>query len=268
MDLGLFTGVLRRSRFLVLAGLVVACAAAVFAMARVEVVNGHPRLVYRNPQLYQSTVQVLVTQRGFPEGRSVFNTSPTPLSSGRVERPAFADPTRFQSLALVYSQLIMGNVERVRVFGPGKPPRYEAIFATPMAAPGGGNGFLPIVVITGVAPSPVKAAAVADKAATTFSTYLVQRQNQTSVALSDRVILDRIAGPLKPTVYLPRKKTRAIFAFALILILTITAAFMRENVSNRRAAAAEETTFGDPSLDDPASPPDTGQHGTALAHDL
>jgi capsular polysaccharide biosynthesis protein len=240
MDFGLFAGVLWRSRLVVLAGLLIACAAAVFAMARVEIQGGHPRLVYRDPVVYQSTVQMLVSQPGFPEGRSVFNTTPITLPSGRVDNPTFADPSRFTELASLYSQLIMGNVEAERVFGSLKPPRYEAIIASPMAAPGGNGAVLPVIQITGVAPSPTKAVALADRAATSFSKYLAERQNATGVTESDRVIIDRFAGPLRPTVYLPRKKTRSIFAFVLILMLTVTVVFIREKARNRRAAEANE----------------------------
>ena len=239
MDFGLFAGVLWRSRLVVLAGLLIACAAAVFAMARVEI-QGGPRLVYRDPVVYQSTVQMLVSQPGFPEGRSVFNTTPITLPSGRVDNPTFADPSRFTELASLYSQLIMGNVESERVFGTLKPPQHEAIIASPMAAPGGNGAVLPVIQITGVAPSPRKAVALADRAATSFSKYLAERQKATGVTESDRVIIDRFAGPLRPTVYLPRKKTRAIFAFVLILMLTVTVVFVREKARNRRAAEADE----------------------------
>lgn len=246
MDFGLFASVLWRSRILVLAGLLIACAAAVFAMARVEIKGGHPQLAYRDPVVYQSTVQMLVTQPGFPEGRSVFNTTPITLPSGHVDNPTFADPSRFTELASLYSQLIMGNVESQRVFGSLKPPQYEAIIASPMAAPGGNGAVLPVIQITGVAPSPSKAVALANRAATSFSVYLAQRQKATGVAESDRVIIDRFAGPLRPSVYLPRKKTRSIFAFVLILMLTVTVVFIREKARNRRASAEadEEETPG------------------------
>src|SRR5262245_7910711 len=275
MDLGLFAGVLWRSRFMVLAGVIVAFLAAVFAMARVDLAQGRPQLVYRNPVLYQSNVQLLVTQKGFPDGRSVFNTTPTTLPSGRTEQPAFADPSRFTGLAVIYSQLIMGNEERQRVFGTGKPPVNETILASPMAGPQG-SGFLPIIQVTGVAPSPIKAMALADRAASSFSRYLVQRQKQTGVAEADRVILDRIAGPMNPQIYLPRKKVRAIFVFVLVLMLTIAAAFFGENIRNRRAAAQQASA---PTVDLPlkgqvevplhgqAERSGAGAHGTALARD-
>jgi len=274
MDLGLFAGVLWRSRFMVLLGFVLACLAAVFATARVEMANGKPQLVYRKPVLYQSNVQLLVTQKGFPDGRSVFNSTPTTLPSGRVEQPAFADPSRFTGLALIYSQLIVGNQELERVFGKGKPPENEGILASPLAGPNG-SGFLPIIQITGIASTPLRAMAVADKAATSFTTYLVNRQTRTGVADSDRVILDRIAGPQRPSIYLPRKKTRAIFAFVLILMLTIAAAFFRENLRKRRAAAGEEPEEGTltgpvefpPPLGGQAERSGSGAHGAALAHD-
>jgi hypothetical protein len=268
MDLALFTSVLWRSRWLVLAGLACACVFAVLAMARVEIVGGVPHLVYRDPLLYQSSVRMLVTQRGFPEGRTVFNTSPTMLPSGSTQTPTFADPSRFTELAVLYSQLIMGDDQRIRAFGGAKQPLYEDIVASPMPAPGGGGGFLPIIEITGIAPSPTKAMALADRAATTFSGYLAQRQARTQVAESDRVILDRIAEPLPPAVYLPRKRAPAILVFALLLMLTVAAVFIRENVRGRRLAVveAEAPPLG-PSLSGRSGLSDSGRSDAALARD-
>lgn len=265
MDLALFANVLWRSRLVVLAGFLIACAAAVFAIARVEINRNHPRLVYRDPVVYQSTVQMLVTQPGFPEGRSVFNTTPITLPSGQVDNPTFADPSRFTELAALYSQLVMGNVESQRVFGSLKPPHHEAIIASPMTAPGGTSGVLPVIQITGVAPSPTKAVALANRAATSFSKYLAERQKATGVAESDRVIIDRFAGPLRPTVYLPRKKTGAIFVFVLILMLTVTAVFIREKARIRRTAAEtaeEETADVEQLLHQQAEPVDSRKLGS------
>lgn len=224
MDLGLFIQVLWRSRLLVLAGFVAACALAVFALARPAIVNGGPTLVYRDPVVYQSSVQMLVTQQGY---RGEPSTDP-----------------RFTDLAALYSQLIMGNAELQRVFGTTKPPLYENLMAAPMPAPNGQPGFLPIIQITGIGPSPAKAKDYADRAAITFSSYLAQRQSAARVAKPRRVVLERVAGPLKPTVYLPRKKTRAIFAFVVVLMLTIGAAFLRENARNRRGPLVDVEASG------------------------
>jgi len=212
MDLGLFGQVLWRSRLLVLAGFVAACLLAVFALARPEIVDGRPTLRYRAPVVYQSTVQLLVTKEGFGGAPST-------------------DPT-YADLAALYSQLIMGSDELQRVFGSPKPPLYENVLAAPLPAPNGQPGFLPIIQITGIGPSPTRAKAIADRAATTFS--------RARVTDGRHVVLDRVAGPLKPTVYLPRKKSRAIFVFAIVLMLTIAAAFLRENRRKRTADVEAE----------------------------
>lgn len=230
MDLALFAKVLWRSRLLVLFGVVAACALGVLSMARVDFKHGRPELHYRNPALYESTVQVLVTQHGFPEGRTVFSTTPTTLPSGRVVQPPFADPSRFAALAVLYAQIVSGNTIQRMVFGP-KPKGLVVGTATP--APGGG-GFLPVVQISGVAQSPRDAMRAADTATTDFSRYLNHQQALTHTPIAQRVILRPIAGPLRPTVYQSRKKTRAIFAVALVLMLTIVAAFARENLRRRR----------------------------------
>lgn len=268
MDLALLGGVLWRSRVLVIVGLLLACVAAVLSMAKLTIVGGKPQLVYRTQVLYQSNVQLHVTQPGFPDGRSVFNTSPTTLPSGRTELPKFADPDRFVGLAVIYSQLIMGNDERARVFGVRRPPRNEAILAAPMPAPGGTGQFLPIIQITGIAPSPLDAMRLADRAAQSFSDYLSQRQNQTHVADAERVTLDRIAGPLAPSVYLPRKKLRSIAVFLLLAMLTIAAAFVRENLRVKRSDREEARARAvDLPVASQAERSASVQHGSALARE-
>src|SRR4051794_22403069 len=109
MDLGLLIGVLWRSKFMVIFGLVAAVALAVFAMAKPEMRNGRPTLAYRQHILYSGDVTMLVTQAGFPEGRTVYQTSPTATASGQVVLPQFADPSRFSDLALLYAQLAMSD---------------------------------------------------------------------------------------------------------------------------------------------------------------
>jgi hypothetical protein len=224
MDLRLLAEVLWRSRTLVLIGVGAAFGLALFSLVRPAVVDGRPTLVYRSPALYQSAVQLLVTQRGFPEGRS-------------VEQRGFADPSRFAGLATLYAQLVMGNEEQLRIFGPTRPQN-QGVIASALPAPGGTGGFLPILQITGVAPSRHGAMKLADRAATSFTAYLSRRQAATGVQKSDRVLLERVAGPLKPTVYLVRKPIRPIFVFMLVMMLTVAAAFIRENLRGRRGATA------------------------------
>ncbi len=65
--------------------------------------------------------------------------------------------------------------------------------------------------------------------------------------------------------YLPRKKTRAIFAFVLILMLTATAVFVREKARNRRAAAEEgerEASDGEQLLSQQTEPSDPRKLGS------
>src|SRR4051794_5108233 len=174
MDLALFARVLWRSKYLVATGLVAACVLGILGMAKVSFAGGF-KLTYRQPVVYSSDVQLLVTQAGFPEGRTVFNTAPATSASGHVILPKFADPTRFTNLAVLYSQLMVGTQAQEDIFGSLRPPANERVLAAPVPAPGGAIGLLPVIQITGIGPSRAKAVYLAERAAATFTRSLIRR---------------------------------------------------------------------------------------------
>jgi hypothetical protein len=250
MDIGLYVKVLWRARLLVAAGLFAACVLAFLSLVSISFRGSHPVFHYRSSILYSSTVQELVTQPGFTEGRSVFDTSPTTLPSGQTLLPQFADPSRFSDLAVLYSQLVMGNAVYKLVFG-NTIPSDRLILASPMAGPNG-NGTLPVLQITAVAPSDTGAMALADRAARAFATYLATQQAAAATPQGQRVSLQRIAGPLRPQVFKGRKSIAAIFLFLLVLSITVAAAFIRENFRTRKEA---EESLGDEVEPAPMSAP-------------
>jgi len=102
VDLDLYARVLWRHRFLVLGGVALACALAVFSIARVTWEDGRPRLQYRSGEVWESGSRVQVTTPGFPEG------------SGQV------DVVRLSSVAEVYAGLATSDevMEILRKTGP------------------------------------------------------------------------------------------------------------------------------------------------------
>lgn len=221
MDLNLFARVIWRWRYLVAVGFILALAVSIFAVARPEIKNGRPTLAYRDPILSQSSVELLVTQSGFPEGTVAGNSAST-------------NQTDFSGLAVLYAQLVEGNAVQTKIFGPTLHPS-GLVIAEPLQAPGGTGAYLPVLVITGVKASPRGAYLLADKAARAFTNYLVGQQQSTGTPANQRVILKRVLGPTVPKVYKARKITKSIFAFVLILLLTIGAAFVLENMRKQRA---------------------------------
>jgi hypothetical protein len=241
VDLGLLAGVLWRSKFLVVFGLLVACALAVLAMAKPELRDGRPTLVYRQQMLYQRDVTLLVTQVGFPEGRTVYQVSPTTSPSGSTVLPKFAEPSRFADLAVLYAELAMSDrVQRaiLQDAATADPPIPGGVVAAPVPSPSGA-GFLPLLRLNGISTSPERATQLAQRASAVFTRYLERQQQASHIPAQERVQLVQLATSPKATVYQGRKSVRAIFAFLLVIMLTIAAAFIRENLRQRRPAGAD-----------------------------
>lgn len=240
MDLGLLAGVLWRSKYIVVAGLLAACVLAVLTLAKPAVRDGRPTLVYRQHVIYQRDVTLLVTQVGFPEGRTVYDTSPTTAPSGRTIMPAFADPARFSDLAVLYAELAMSDaVQRAILPDParGQSSAGDAVLAEAVPSPSG-VGFLPLLRLSGISTSPADATRLAQRAATVFTRYLERQQEASGTPARQRVELQQLSTSPAPTVYQGRKSIRAIFAFFLLAMLTIAAAFIRENLRQRRTPRA------------------------------
>jgi hypothetical protein len=240
VDLGLLAGVLWRSKFMVLFGLLAACALAVLAMAKPEMHNGRPTLVYRQQVLYERDITLLVTQVGFPEGRTVYQASPTTSPKGRTILPKFADPSRFADLAVLYAELAMSdNVQRaiLQDSAGATPPVPGAVLAAAVPNPSG-VGYLPLLRLTGISTSPAEATQLAQRASTVFTQYLERQQKSAGTPVGQRVELAQLSTSPIPTVYQGRKSVRSIFAFFLLAMLTIAAAFIRENLRQRKAASA------------------------------
>lgn len=259
MDLNLFARVLWRSRLLVVFGFLLAVVVATYAVARPTTKGGLPTLTWRDPVLSQSSVELLVTQRGFPEGRSsVGSTSGSNQSN-------YTDPSRFSDLSVLYAQLVAGNAVQRRIFGPTTRPS-GLVFAEPLQAPGG-SGYLPVLVITGVTSSPAGAAALADRSARSFTNYLVEQQQSTGTPASQRVLLERVLGPTRPRIYQARKMTKSIFAFVVLLLLTVGAAFVRENIRKQQQQQALVETGGEsasvPRAVEPVEPVEPAETPTA-----
>ena len=67
MDLGLYFRVLWRFRFLVALGLL-----AAFALAALSLFSVSPSgVTYRQSEVWSASAKILVSQEGFPEGRSI-----------------------------------------------------------------------------------------------------------------------------------------------------------------------------------------------------
>lgn len=228
MDLRLYARVLWRFKFLVLVGIIAAGALAVLSYARVSFAGGRPTLTYRHAVTYGSAETLLVTQQGFPEGRSTFPFTVTkygPISS-------FADPTRFSSLADFYAYL--ANSDAVGALAARKVGHDAGVFtASPVISHVGNDVAEPLLQIQGLATSPSAAVLYARAGSASFREYLAAQQAKAGVPRSQRVLVTVLNGAAGAAVVVPRKKTLPIVVFTAVLAATLALALILENLRPR-----------------------------------
>lgn len=203
MDIRLFVGVVRRFRYVVAAGVVLACVAAFLSFVKI----GPHGFAYRQTELYSSTARLLVT---------------SPAANGQ-------DPA---SLAVIYSQyatsdeVIKAAIRRSHVRGTLQGDS-GYVNSTSTA--------LPTVTVSGIAPNPVNASIIANAGVIALKRFINQQQAAAGIPPTDRAYLSALnqAIPFTATVMTPRSKTPPIFAFIVVLAATFGLVFALENLRPR-----------------------------------
>lgn len=248
MDLRVYARVLWRFRLLVGLGLVLGLSVALLATVRVEFGGGAPSFAYRQGEVWESQTTLFVTQRGFPWGRAVFDEV-VPLDQEGLQReldeategsgsvPRFADPGRFQALAVLYARL--AESDQVRALLERRGPIRGTYDAVPVPSDDG-NGILPFVLIRTLSDSPSAAEELAAGASTAFRTYLDRQQAASRIQPEKRVEVVVVQRPERATLFQARSMVRPMFIFVLVIALTVGLAFILDNLRPRpRAVVAE-----------------------------
>jgi hypothetical protein len=226
MDLAAYVRALAASRGIVIGGVVLAIALSVLAYAKPTVdSDGMPTLVYRKAELWQAQTALLLTQKGFPEGRSTFpSVSP--------KQYPYADPGRFYSLTDLYAQLVMGDKVQKLVRASG--PMNGTVLASPIPSSTGGQ--TPLIAIFGKTETPSGASALAQRTTRAFLRYLASRQSAADIPAGQRVEVQQIRSPSAPILLEPRSKTLPIMVFLAVFSASVAFAFVRQNVRTRAPA--------------------------------
>lgn len=229
MDLRLYGRVLWRFKFLVALGTIFAVVLAFLSFARVSFAHGKPTFSYRQAVTYVSAETLLITQSGFPAGRSTFPYSVT--KNGAVS--SFADPSRFASLAGFYAYL--ANSDPVAALAQHKAGRVPGAYsASPVVSSIGGNGVVqPLLQIQGEGMSPGAAVRYAVGGGDAFIQYLSTQQSAAGIPPSQRVMVSVLNRARGGAVLAPRKKTVPAIILLGVLFATILLAFILENLRPR-----------------------------------
>ena len=193
MDLAQHAAVLWRFRAVVAGGLVLGIVLAVLAAYQL------PSLTPRGSETWTSESSLLVTQAGFPEGRSTLPTAGTARgwrgpgradSAGQLE---FADPDRLSALASLYAQLATGDRVRSQLPEKPKPAQIEAI-----PVEGNASTQLPVIKLTTTAGSGRGRAALNVHTVQALQQVLESEQTKNAIPAGQRIQITQINAPAAP----------------------------------------------------------------------
>jgi hypothetical protein len=229
VDFQLYAHVLWRFRMIVTAGLVLALALALLSMVRVSG-NG---ISYRDSELWSSTMRLLVTQSGFPEGRLYGQELIAPGQAPDAPRQntdpkgPVVDPARFNSLAILYAELASSDPVR-RVMMRNGPFRGK-IVATAGRDELSGT-LLPLIDLAAISTSPRAAVLLTLRAADALNTFLQEQQRANDVPAADRVVVQSIVRPQAAQLFQPRSKTMPIVVFLVVMLGVLGLVFLLDNL--------------------------------------
>jgi hypothetical protein len=232
MDLKLYLRVLWRFRVVVAIGFVVAVVLAAFSTVRL----GPNGLEYRQSELFSSTVRLLVTQNGFPEGR-LYAQQPTegdavPQAGDQAKQLGIpvVDPGRFNSLAILYARLATSDPILRLIAKDG--PLNGKLIAVSLRDDNSGI-LLPLIDVTAISDSPMGALSLAGRSANALNTYLDTEQQTNKVPKADRVVIQTVVAPRQALLFQPRSKTMPMVVFLAVMFATVGLSFLLENIRPR-----------------------------------
>jgi hypothetical protein len=236
MNLARHAAVLWRFRRITAVGLLLGILLAVYASYDISTSG----LVKRGTPTFDSQSQLMVTQPGFPEGRTVLPVAPV---GGTIEEPKvdpnrleFADPNRFMALADLYTKLLVSD--EVRALIPEHPSPAQ-IVASPL--PGvSGAPILPIIQLDTISTSAEGARQLNLNTAKALRELLAQRQRKNDITPAQSVQITTLNAPKLGALTSGNSYTASILAFLLCIVGTIAVTHLLENLRNRREAKAEE----------------------------
>jgi len=233
MDLRLLLRVLWRFKYLMALGIIVAGGLAFMTVERVSFGSGAPKLSPRQSVTWGSSSLILVTQPGFPIGRSV-RTGAVPLDPSSPQAgvvPKYQDPSSLTGTALLYAQLATSDQVRAVINQQGPlPGTYAANVET---SPAINNSPLPLIAINAVGPSAAAATDTVRRATEGLLDYVTAQQVANGIAPDLRIVLQPLVKSAPPTIVKGRSIMRPLAVFAVILTLFTILACVLENLRPR-----------------------------------
>jgi hypothetical protein len=229
VDLHVYGRVLWSYRVVVWLGLALSLTLALLSVVRVEWRDGRPVTMHRQPELWQASTTLVLTQQGFPWGR-------TELAAPEEAAPLFADPGRLAYLASFYARLASADAVQSRVLR----NRDHGVMTAVSVTEEGSGDVVPFIDLLGLAETPLAAATISRRGTAVFIDYIANRQQQAGIPPNERVLLQVVKGPFSnesPKLIEGRKKTTPMFVFLAVMTATLGLVFVLDNLRNRRRPA-------------------------------
>lgn len=231
MDLELHLQVLRRARSLLIVGAVVGVLLAFLSMYEV----GLSGVSKRGSTTWQASSEVLVSQQGFPWGRSVDQLLPADPKSGLPVRGA-ADIDRLTRLSVLYAQL--ANSDPVRKILRRGGPADGSVRAVPVysfvnEAANATVFTLPLIRITATSSTAKSAVVLSRRAAEALSGYIAQKQAKAAVPANQRAQVEVVRRARGAAPSSGSSSVLPFFVFMATMIGFVGLAYMLERLRPR-----------------------------------
>jgi hypothetical protein len=227
IDIALYADVLRRHRSIVIVGVALTVALALFSYVRVSPSG----ISYRSAEVWSNQATLQLTQEGAPELRSVLPPGPGGTS------PLLADTGRFASLIDLYATLatsdaVVNELKR-RGLLTAEDLRESGLPITAAAVPSPVGVATPMMTITANSVTGPKATRLTVAATKAFLDVVQARQRAARIPAKDRIQIRVLSSSEPPTLVDPRNKALPILVLLGGLIATVAVAFTRDNLRRR-----------------------------------
>jgi hypothetical protein len=245
VDLKHVLRVMRGYRTLVGFGLILAVGLALLSYARPSFEDGSPTLEPRGTENWLSEGILLISERGFPEGRAVPAYRPSNPRTGTPAVPV-GDQGRLSNLAALYSQYASSDVVRRIALRKGalkaeirtEPVTYTtAQFAYPQV--------LPLIRVSATAATPQLAKRAVTRIADAFRLYMTERQDRAGIPKGDRVLIDYAKKPNKATLIAGRSMILPAIVFLSVATLAIGLALVLDNIKRSTLRERADVLYGE-----------------------
>lgn len=244
MDITQHLAVLSRWRKVILASLFLGVILAALFTIKVPPKDG--KIDWRRDEKWQSTSRILVTQAGFPWGRTTLadgqgSTDLNAPLAGKGEKadpdkPDYADPARLSLLAIIYAFISQSNT--IGEIGGKQLPPGGTVTALPLNNQQAGA--LPLIELTTTGYSKSAASALNVERSRALADYLARQQDANDVPNGQRVkltVLNKPEATMVSSHGLPLGVALVFLAFAG----GIAASYVLESLRLSRQNAADGT---------------------------